>query len=72
VSGFLLGAAAHLGLRVYAEPVVFSPASGMGRKENQGFNAFVPLIDSIISRSSFKMVSGRPRWRKSETSKSER
>jgi len=49
VSGLLLGAAAHLGLRVYAEPVVFSPASGMGRKENQGFDAFVPLIDSGIS-----------------------
>jgi hypothetical protein len=44
-----LGLAAHLGLRTYGEPIIFSPASGMGREENAGFDAFVPLIDSGIS-----------------------
>ena len=37
-----------LGLRMYGEPVIFSP-SGEGREENQGYDAFVPLIDSGIS-----------------------
>ena len=49
VREFLLGAAAHLKLRTYADPIVFSPAEGMGREENAGFDAFVPLIDSGIS-----------------------
>ena len=48
VGRYLLEVAAHLGLRTYAEPIVFSPA-GMGKEENQGFDAFVPLIDSGIS-----------------------
>lgn len=46
---FLLGLAERLELRTYGEPVIFSPASGMGREENAGFDAFVPLIDSGIS-----------------------
>ena len=37
-----------LHLRFYAEPIVFSPA-GMGKDGNQGYDAFVPLIDSGIS-----------------------
>ena len=37
-----------LSLRMYGEPVIFSP-SGLGRDENQGYDAFVPLIDSGIS-----------------------
>ena len=37
-----------LGLRTYGEPTVFAPA-GLGRKENEGFDAFVPLIDSGVS-----------------------
>lgn len=37
-----------LNLRFYAEPIVFSP-SGMGKEGNQGYDAFVPLIDSGIS-----------------------
>lgn len=49
VRDYLLGLAAHLGLRTYGEPIVFAPASGMGRDENAGFDAFVPLIDSGIS-----------------------
>jgi hypothetical protein len=49
VSAYLLGIAAHLGLRTYGDPVVFSPGAGTGRAENAGFDAFVPLIDSGIS-----------------------
>ena len=49
VSRFLLELAAALELRTYGEPVVFAPASGMGRDENAGFDGFVPLIDSGIS-----------------------
>jgi len=49
LSGFLLELAAHLALRTYGEPIVFTPASGMGKEENAGFDAFVPLIDSGIS-----------------------
>ncbi|OIO64647.1 hypothetical protein AUJ68_05500 [Candidatus Woesearchaeota archaeon CG1_02_57_44] len=37
-----------LGLRMYGEPVIFSPG-GEGKEENQGYDAFVPLIDSGIS-----------------------
>ena len=48
VSGFLLKIAAHLQLRTYGEPIVHAP-SGEGKMENQGFDAFLPLIDSGIS-----------------------
>jgi|SRR3989338_5940935 len=37
-----------LKLRMYGNPIIFSP-SGIGKKENQGYDAFVPLIDSGIS-----------------------
>ena len=37
-----------LSLRMYGEPIIFSP-SGMGKEGNQGYDAFVPLIDSGIS-----------------------
>jgi len=37
-----------LNLRTYGDPIIFSP-SGMGKGENQGYDAFVPLIDSGIS-----------------------
>ncbi|HEX5726088.1 MAG TPA: hypothetical protein VFX98_11520 [Longimicrobiaceae bacterium] len=46
---YLLDVAAALSLRTYADPIVFAPAEGMGREENAGFDAFVPLIDSGIS-----------------------
>ncbi|MGH6920796.1 MAG: hypothetical protein ACREJ0_24190 [Geminicoccaceae bacterium] len=49
VRAYLLGIAAHLGLRTYGDPVVFSPGAGTGRAENAGYDAFVPLIDSGIS-----------------------
>jgi S-adenosylmethionine decarboxylase len=37
-----------LNLRMYGKPIIFSP-SGEGRDDNQGYDAFVPLIDSGIS-----------------------
>ncbi len=49
IRAYLLGLAAHLGLKTYGEPVIFAPASGAGRPENAGFDAFVPLIDSGIA-----------------------
>ena len=37
-----------LELRMYGDPIIFSPG-GEGKEENQGYDAFVPLIDSGIS-----------------------
>jgi len=37
-----------LNLRMYGEPTIFSPG-GEGKEANQGYDAFVPLIDSGIS-----------------------
>jgi S-adenosylmethionine decarboxylase len=48
VDGFLHGVAEQLGLRTYGRSAIFAPA-GQGRGENQGFDAFLPLIDSGIS-----------------------
>jgi S-adenosylmethionine/arginine decarboxylase-like enzyme len=48
IESYLQGLAAHLGLRTYGRSAIFSPG-GAGRTENQGFDAFVPLIDSGIS-----------------------
>lgn len=48
VRKYLLELAAHLNLRTYGDPIIHSP-SGEGKVENQGFDAFVPLIDSGIS-----------------------
>lgn len=36
-----------LGLRVYGDPIIFSPG-GEGKEDNQGYDAFIPLIDSGI------------------------
>ena len=49
LSDFLTSIAEHLGLRTYTDPVIYSPEAGMGKKENSGFDAFVPLVDSGIS-----------------------
>ncbi len=46
---YLWDIAAHLELRAYDKPIIFTPAMGMGKEENQGFEAFLPLIDSGIS-----------------------
>jgi hypothetical protein len=38
----------RLDLRTYDVPVIFAPG-GEGRQDNEGYDAFVPLIDSGIS-----------------------
>jgi len=38
----------ELNLSMYGKPIIFSPG-GEGKKMNQGYDAFVPLIDSGIS-----------------------
>ena len=48
VRAFLAELPAALGLRVYGEATVFAPG-GAGRADNEGYDAFVPLIDSGIS-----------------------
>jgi hypothetical protein len=48
VEQYLLQLAARLELRSYARPIIHSP-QGSGKPENQGFDAFLPLIDSGIS-----------------------
>jgi hypothetical protein len=48
VEKFLFGLAAHLGLRTYGSPIVHTPG-GAGSDDNEGFDAFIPLIDSGIS-----------------------
>ncbi len=48
VETFLRELPAHLNLRIYSDPIVYSPGSE-GKAENQGFDGFVPLIDSGIS-----------------------
>ena len=48
IEEYLLELAARLGLRTYGRPMVYSPG-GRGKDVNQGFDAFVPLIDSGIA-----------------------
>jgi len=48
VERFLTGIAESLELRTYGPPIVHEP-DGIGKPENQGFDAFIPLIDSGIS-----------------------
>ena len=48
VEAYLHGLAAHVGLRTYGRGAIFAPG-GEGKDENQGFDAFLPLIDSGIS-----------------------
>lgn len=48
IRAYLSGLAAHLGLRAYGEPTIHSP-SGEGKAENQGYDAFLPLVDSGIA-----------------------
>ena len=45
---FLGELAAALDLRTYGEATVFAPG-GLGREENEGYDAFIPLIDSGMS-----------------------
>jgi S-adenosylmethionine decarboxylase len=48
VEEYLVKVASHLGLRTYGTPIVQAP-EGRGKNVNEGFDAFVPLIDSGIS-----------------------
>jgi hypothetical protein len=48
IERFLVDVAAHLGLRTYGSPIVHAPG-GAGKDDNEGFDAFIPLIDSGIS-----------------------
>ena len=38
----------QMGFQAYGEPIIHSP-NGLGKEENQGYDAFLPLIDSGIS-----------------------
>ena len=48
IEKYFKGITECLNLRMYGEPIIFSPG-GEGKEENQGYDAFVPLIDSGIS-----------------------
>ena len=48
IEAYLFGIAEELGLRTYGNPTIHA-TSGEGKTENQGFDAFIPLIDSGIS-----------------------
>ena len=48
VRDYLLELPKHLDLKTYGEPIIHSP-SGEGKEINQGYDAFIPLIDSGIS-----------------------
>ena len=48
VESYLIEVAKHLDLRTYGKPIVHAPA-GAGKRDNEGFDAFIPLIDSGIS-----------------------
>lgn len=48
VNRYLHELPAYLDLRIYSDPIIYSPG-GDGKAVNQGYDAFVPLIDSGIS-----------------------
>lgn len=48
ITAFFDSLCEKLQLRQYGKPIIFSPG-GDGKEENQGYDAFVPLIDSGIS-----------------------
>lgn len=48
IESYLLGIASELNLATYGKPMIHTPG-GTGKAENQGFDAFIPLIDSGIS-----------------------
>ena len=48
IRGYFRHVSEALDLRTYGEPIIYAPG-GTGRVENQGFDAFQPLIDSGIS-----------------------
>lgn len=48
VETYLQKVASHLNLRSYGKPIIHAP-KGIGKSENEGYDAFLPLIDSGIS-----------------------
>lgn len=48
IEDYLCGLAEALALRTYGRPIIHAP-EGQGKEENEGFDAFIPLIDSGIS-----------------------
>jgi len=38
----------EMDFKPYGDPIIFSP-EGLGKEDNQGFDAFLPLIDSGVS-----------------------
>lgn len=54
---YLAHVTSQLGLRTYADPIVHQ-TGGQGKESNEGFDAFVPLIDSGI----YVCVWSRPRF----------
>jgi S-adenosylmethionine/arginine decarboxylase-like enzyme len=48
LADYMTGLAGHLGLHAYGQPAIYSPG-GLGKEENQGYDAFLPLIDSGIA-----------------------
>ena len=48
IESYLLGIASHLDQKTYGSPIIHAP-NGIGKAENEGFDAFIPLIDSGIS-----------------------
>jgi len=48
IENFFEGITQHLKLRTYQKPIIYVP-DGLGREENKGFDAFVPLVDSGIA-----------------------
>src|SRR3989338_4296662 len=47
VTNFLTQLPKALNLKIYGDPIVHSPG-GQGKWENQGYDGFIPLIDSGI------------------------
>ncbi|SRR6478736_5538949 len=48
IGAYFAHIAQALSLGTYGRPIIYAPG-GVGRAENQGFDAFQPLIDSGIS-----------------------
>jgi len=48
IERYFTGVAEHLNFRMYGKPTIFS-TGGQGKEENQGYDAFAPLVDSGIS-----------------------
>jgi hypothetical protein len=48
IADFFIYLLKGLSLKAYGEPIIYSP-EGLGKEQNQGYDCFIPLIDSGIS-----------------------